>query len=338
MLADLIPMLECPACHGGLDWAIHQAAEAHILAADIRCRSCGAGYAVRDGIGLFLTPNLPREDLDPWQGVESELMQYLHHHPDVERRLMQVPPDALNPADRFFRALVLEERGRYLEARVVEESALAGLHTAEYLACWSGQMENVIERLAAADGPVVDLASGRCYLVERLAQRLNCPIVACDFSPRVLQRDRQRLQAQGLSRQVSLLAFDARRTPFQKGAVKVLTTNLGLPNIREPGDLLGELRRIAGGTFLAVSHFYPEPDRANGRAIRAAKLETMSYRRTAMEAFAGAGWHVEIANACSGRALPTPDAVVLEGATIDSLPVAETTLEWCVLAATPRPA
>jgi uncharacterized protein YbaR (Trm112 family) len=333
MRAYLVPMLECPVCHAELDWAIGECTAERILAAHIRCRTCGAGYAVQDGIGLFRTPDLPSGGQDLWQGVESQLMQYLHQHPDVERRLMQGPLDGLGPADQFFRALVLEERGYYLAAGAAEESAQAGLYTSEYLACWNSQVEYVIERLAAADGPVVDLASGRCYLVERLAQRLDRPIVASDFSPSVLRRDRRRLEALGLYRQVSLLAFDARRTPFRTGIVKTLTTNLGLPNIPEPGDLLGELRRIVGGVFLAISHFYPEADEANRQMIRSAKLETLSFRRTAVEAFTAAGWQVDIANACPGHALPTPAAAVLEGASIDRLPVAETTLDWCVLVA-----
>jgi hypothetical protein len=131
-----------------------------------------------------------------------------------------------------------------------------------------------------------------------------------------------------------LLAFDARRTPFKDGAVETLTTNLGLPNIKEPGSLLKELRRIVAGEFLAISHFYPEEDEANANAIREAGLEMMLYRRTALEHFAKAGWEVDVKNACVGKAHPTPTSVVLEGARIDGLPVTDTSLEWCVLVGT----
>jgi len=305
------------------------------LAADIRCQACSAIYAVRDGIGLFLAPELPREDL--WQQVDSQLTQYLRQHPDVERQLMQGPVDALGPADQFYRALVLEERGNYAAAKAVEDLALAGLYTPEYLACWSSQVNYVIEWLAASDDPddpIVDLASGRCYLVEKLAQSLNRRIVASDFSPHVLQRDRLRLEGHGLYDQVSLLAFDARRTPFKSGVVKTLTTNLGLSNIRQPGPLLRELRRIVEGTFLAISHFFPEQDEANARRIGELGLETLLFRGTALEAFTSAGWQVEVVNSCLGKARPTPTSIVLGGTGIDSLPVAETMLEWCVLLAT----
>jgi len=328
----LVEILECPACHGELDWSIAERVESRIETAEARCEACGAAYPVRKGIGLFLLPELSRDDL--WEQVDSQLIQYLREHPELERQLMDVPVDTLAPADQFFRALVLEERGDYVEARAAEDQANALLFTPEYLACWNSQLDYVVEQLADSDDPIVDLASGRCYLVEKLVHALEQPIVATDFSPRVLQRDRQWLESCGLYDRVNLLAFDARRTPFKDGAVKTLTTNLGLPNIEDPGDLLKELRRIVTGAFLAISHFFPEDDEANAEVIREAGLETLLYRRTALACFAESGWQVEVANSRVGKARPTPASVVLEDARIDGLPVADTELEWCVLSAT----
>ena len=327
----LFEMLECPSCHGELAWTVTERREDRVETAEAYCEACATTYPIREGIGLFLTPDLPRDDL--WEQVDSQLIQYLREQPDVERKLMDVPLETLAPADQFFRALVLEERGEYTEAKAVEELANARLYTSEYLACWDSQYNYVLERLSASDGPIVDLASGRCYLVEKLARRLDRDIVATDFSPRVLRRDRRWLEFLGLYDQVSLLAFDARRTPFKDGVVKTLTTNLGLPNIEEPGNLLQELRRIVAGTFLAVSHFYPQDDEANVAAIRKAGLSTLLFRPSALECFAKAGWQVEVANVCAAKARPTPTGVVLEGAGIDAFPVAETVLEWCVLVA-----
>ncbi|HLO33112.1 MAG TPA: methyltransferase domain-containing protein [Anaerolineales bacterium] len=328
----LIEMLECPACHGKLDWSIAEQNENHIEAAEAHCNTCAATYSVRDGIGLFLTPELQLNDL--WEQVDSGLLQHLREHPELERQLMEVSPDTLAPADRFFRALVLEEQGHYFEARVVEASANLGLYTPQYMNCWDSQMDYVVEWLDTTEGPIVDLASGRGYLVEKLARRLKNPIVATDFSSRVLRRDRRWLESLGLYDRVSLLAFDARHTPFKDGAVGTLTTNLGLPNIEEPGHLLGELRRIVTGAFLAISFFFREDDRANAKVIHEAKLEALLYRRTALEHYRAAGWNVEVKNACVGEAHPTPAGVVLDGARVDNLPVANTRLEWCVLLGT----
>jgi hypothetical protein len=287
---------------------------------------------VREGIGLFLTPDLSRNDL--WERMDSGLVRYLREHPALERQLLEAPLEKLNPADQFFRAMMLEARGNYREARAAEETANRGLYTPEYLACWISQFDYVIAQLSATSGPIVDLASGRCYLVEILANRLQRPVVATDFSPTVLRHNRHRLENSGIYDAISLLAFDARRTPFKTGSVATLTTNLGLPNIEAPGALLTELRRIVSGVFLAISHFYAESDEANAPAIRAAQLDTLLYKRSALERYREAGWEVDVKNARIGAAQPTPKSNVLEGASIDGLPLAETNLEWCVLRAT----
>lgn len=283
-------------------------------------------------IGPFLTPDLPRNDL--WEHVDSGLIQYPRENPEIERQLMDVPIDTLASADQFFRALVLEGRGDYVEAHAVEAVANEGIYTTDYMACWKCQMDYVVQQLSTTDGPIVDLASGRCYLVEELVQRLQRPVIATDFSPSVLRRARRWLENIGLYDRVSLLAFDARRTPFKDGAVETMTTNVGLPNIETPGILLKELRRIVDGTFLAISHFYPEEDGANAKVIRELGLEESLYRQTLLGHYAQAGWKVELKNHCVDEARPTSVGIVIEGAGIDSLPVADTHLEWCVLLGT----
>jgi uncharacterized protein YbaR (Trm112 family) len=328
----LIDMLECPTCHGELTWKIGERSEKRIITAKATCQACAASYPVRDGIGLFLTADRSRNDL--WERMDSGLVRHLREHPALERQLLETPLEKLNPADQFFRALVLESQGNYREARTAEETANRGLYTPEYLACWTSQFDYVITQLAATSGPVVDLASGRCYLVETLANRLQRPIVATDFSPTALRRNRSRLESSGLYDNVSLLAFDARRTPFKTGSVATLTTNLGLPNIEAPGALLTELRRIVTGVFLAISHFYAEGDEANAPAIRMAQLDLLLYKRAALQRYRAANWEVEVKNACVGAARPTPHSDVLESASIDGLPVAATNLEWCVLRGT----
>lgn len=356
----LLDILICPACHGVLDWIITQEAAGRIEQAEAHCAACGATYPVRDGIGVFLLPDLPRNDM--WEQAGSGLSAYLREHPEVERRLVEPPAETLNPADQFFRAMALEDQGRYAEARSLETLANTGIYTPEYLQCWGSQIDYVAAQLAGGEGPIVDLASGRAYLAEQLVRRLDRPVVITDFSVRVLRRDRAWLSAAGLLERAdtprpysatyaacapdasqpcgelrpagtSLLAFDARRTPFRDGALTDLTTNIGLPNIADPGSLLAELRRITAGAFYAISHFYPEDDAANRAAIRAAGLELMLYRSTALPAFEAAGWRVEEVNTCRGAARPTPASALLEGAGIDTFPVAATTLDWCVLRA-----
>ena len=331
MHSDLIEMLVCPSCHGELEWSVSGNASGFIEAGRAACRGCSASYPVRDGTAVFLTPDLPREDL--WQQTDSHLSRHLRDNPETERRLLRSPLEQLAPADRFFRSLVLDERGEYAGASAASESAMSGLYTPEYLKCLESQSSHVIESLGGSSGPVVDLASGMGFLVRRMAMRLRRPIVATDLSPLVLSRMSRRLAHHGLGQRVSFLAFDARRTPFRNGSVATLTTYQGLANIAEPGELLGELRRIVSGVFLSVSIFYPEDDAANSEAIRGMGLGAMLFRRSALEGYAQAGWRAEAVNSLFCPVSPTPVGEVLHGAGVDALPVADTMLETCVVMA-----
>lgn len=248
--------------------------------------------------------------------------------------MMDRPIEDLSPTDQHFRALVLEERWDFTGSRQAEELSNQNLYTSAHMECWNGQVEYTLDALATLGGPIVDLASGRCYLVEKIVERLRKPVVASDFSPSVLRRDKELFEFLGLENFVSLLAFDARRTPFKAGSIEAMTTNLGLPNIKEPGLLLHELNRIVGGTMLAISHFFPVDDGPNKQVIEDAGLDGLLYRRSALRHFAFAGWSADVENTCIATALPTPASTILEGARADGLPVAPTELEWCVLRAT----
>jgi uncharacterized protein YbaR (Trm112 family) len=331
MHSFLLEMFACPACYGTLEWNIMEQRDDRIEAAEALCTACGAVYPVREGIGLFLTSELPRNDL--WEQSGSQLTHYLIEHPEIEQQLMLVPVETLSPADQFLRALVLEEREDYTQAKIAADLARSGLYTPEYLTCSTSQVNYLVEELATTPGPIVDLASGRGELVQVLAQKINQPVIATDFSPRVLRCNRRWLQFLGLYERVTLLAFDARRTPFKNRAVKTLTTFVGLPNIDQPGLLLRELRRIVTGTLFAISHFFPEDDEANASAISEKGHSALLFRRSALEQFAAAGWQVELANTCTGQAKPTPASLLIEGLGIDGLPVADTVLEWSVLVA-----
>lgn len=327
----IVEMLECPACHDELTWTIAERREGRVETAEAHCRACAAIYPVRGGIGVFLTPDLQRDDL--WEQMDSWLTKYLREHPEGERQLMETPLETLAPADQSYRAGLLAERGDYAQAKTVGELAWSKLYTPEYVACSKDRMDFTIECLATAGGPIVDLASGRGSLVQEMARRLSQPIIATDFSPTVLRRDRHQWDFSGLYDRVSLLALDARRTPFKDGAVETLTTYTGLPNIEQPGGLLQELRRVVSGTFLAVTHFYPENDDANAEKIRESQRETLLFRTKALECFSAAGWQVEVPYSRPVKASPTPPSVLLGGAGIDGMPVTDTVLDFCVLLA-----
>ena len=327
----LAEMLECPACHGSLSWDVSHQQGDRILTGVARCSRCDAEYPIREEIGVFLTPDLPRNDL--WEESELYVSQMLSEHPKIEAQLMEVPLSELGPADRFIRGMVHEERKQWDQARQAFDSARPGLYTNEYLACEKSQIDYVLECLGNGSDPIIDLASGRCHLVERLIRNTTRPIVATDFSLRVLRRNREWLTHHNLHERASLLAFDARRTPFRDHVIDTMTTFVGLPNIEQPGRLLEELRRVVSGRFLAISQFYPETDTVNVAALGEYGIAESMLLESALASFRNAGWRVEILNLCKGRALPTPKSVVLADQGIDGFPVAETTLDWCVIEA-----
>lgn len=328
----LMEMLVCPSCHCELAWEIAERDAVGIQSAEVRCPACEAEYQVRDGIGMFLTPDLVRKDL--WVEVESRISQYAREHPDFERALLEVPLEDLGPADQFLRSQLLEERGEHAAAEHAAQAAHRGLYTSEYLSCSEEQIKNAIDWLKQSQGPIVDLASGLGSLVEVMAQELDLPVVASDFSPSVLVRDRERLAYLGLRDRVDLLAFDARRTPFREGAIKTLTTYQGLQNIEDPAGLLRELRRIVSGSFLALCVFLPEDDVDNKAVVEELGLSESFYRRPATSRFEEAGWEVDVLHECRGWAEPTPPCGLIDGMRIDSLPVVGTNMEWCTFLAT----
>jgi len=243
---------------------------------------------------------------------------------------MDVPFDTLGPADQLFRAMILEERGDFARAELAEDRSHEGLYTQDYLRCWQSQVDTLIEAVKNSDNPIVDLASGRGYLVGKLIDKTRAPIVASDFSPRVLKRNRRWLQFKGYYDCVSLLAFDARKTPFKDQSIETLTTNLGVPNIRGTGELIRELRRIVSGRFLAISHFFPEDD-GNGEVIEQFELGDAVYKVRLVKKMSAAGFEVNTGVSCVGKASPTPVGVVMEGMPVDGLPVENTEYEWCVV-------
>lgn len=325
-------VLECPKCHGELDWKITEESVNRIEVAEACCQDCSSTYPVRDGIGVFLTTDLERNDL--WEQVDNRLDQLLKQYPEIEKKLMDVPLDTLGAVDQFFRGEVHRSRGENEAAAAAYSLADEGLYSEETIRCWDNQMDYLINEVSQSNSPIVDLASGGCTLVNRMLKELPNIIVVTDFSPTVLVRNRKRLMEQDLYDRVSLLAFDSRQTPFATNSISLLTTFYGLNNIQNPGKLLEELHRIVNGKLYAINNFYPEDDIENGAVIEEAGVAETHYRDKLLKHFNDAGWAIEVRNSCSIETIPAPPGVVLEGARADGLPVQSTCLEHCVLLGT----
>jgi hypothetical protein len=246
---------------------------------------------------------------------------------------METPLEALNPTDLLVRSFVHEERNEFVPAKAARDRAEAGLYPSAFLSAWRDQVRFVREQLSVRPGTVFDLATGIGSLLEQVLPGTTQQFVGTDVSPRVLLGDQRRFDRLGLGSRLSFLAFDARHPPFKNRSVGTLTTNVGLANIEEPGDLLKELRRIVSGQFLAVTLFYPNDGGPNSEMIRRLNLEPLMYRDSALRLFEAAGFRVQLCNSKSVEARPTPTGEIMSEVQPDRLPVVETRVELCTLVA-----
>lgn len=214
MQAQTIRLLACPACHGGLTT---DDASGDINDAPLVC-GCGRAYPVRDGVAVLLA----EETGDIWRDASARLDEALATEPETRHRLFDTPLEELNGADLTFRGMVLEARGELEAAGEAFTAADPKLYGNEQRACADRLLDACVARSASAPW-VVDIASGRGALVERLA-RAGREVLATDISPVAMIRLRARLIGLGLADRVDCIAGDA-------AALPVMTQKAGGPRL-----------------------------------------------------------------------------------------------------------
>jgi ubiquinone/menaquinone biosynthesis C-methylase UbiE len=234
--------------------------------------------------------------------------------------------DELNGADAYLRAAVLEERLGFDAAREAFEDADTKLYTPEVRAARDLALARVVEVVDSGDGAVLDVATGRGALLERLVHGARA-VTASDSSPRVLELLRRRL-----GDSIEYVVADARSLPFPDASVPTIVSHLELASIAEGETALQEVRRV--GRELVVTHFFlPKEDAENQSAAHELGLDTLLERERGLAALGAAGWRVEIEFEREVGAVPTPASELVPGVRIDALPVTETRGTWCVLRA-----
>lgn len=332
MLEEVVPWLVCPQCRDELKWNMHRRDGDRIVEADARCPGCGDTFEVRDGIAALLAAR-PDPAADLWEEAEGHLSAHLRGDATLSARLMDGPLDQLNPADRFLRAMVLEDRGRLGEAQAAVESAWPGLYTAAMRESAAAMIDEVVSRVPgeAGRGPVVDLACGRGMLLTRIAQAGHA-VVGTDVSVRVLRGVLRRLRHRGLAGRVSLVAADLRHVPLRDAGAGLLTTHLGLDNLSPAHALdgvLAECRRVAGGTFLSICQA-----EQTGTGLRwPPHAGEVSPRHPLLARMDRRGWRSTVLACSDADAEPTPQSQVLEGVRIDAFPPVPTIVHWSLIAA-----
>ncbi len=330
MHKQYIDMLICPLCHNQLKWDIKDEDKDRIINADVTCASCRSTYEIIDEIAVFLTNDLSRNDL--WEQSESELGKYLRENPDIYDKLMNTPEDEMNGADYWFKATYFELKNDYMTSSRMFKEALKKIYTQDYINGWKSQIDFIINNIES-NKPIIDIASGKGYLVENLLKQTNNYVIATDFSPTILARNKEYYKYKGLYDRLSLMAFDARKTPFKDNSIEILTSNMGLQNIEQPGEVIKEMNRITKGTFMPIMFFIGEDDKIHLDFFNKYLSIAYATRENAIETFKNAGWNVNIANSFLANIKPTPKGEILKGVGIDGFPIVDTKIEFCVIEA-----
>lgn len=210
-------------------------------------------------------------------------------------------------------------------------TALKKIYTTELMEAWDSQQTYVLEQLKGTTAPIIDIASGRAYFVELLLKNLPNDIMATDFSPTVLMRDKQYFQVNGMYDKLSLIAFDARRTPFKDNSVEYMTSNVGINNIENAGNVVEELCRICGKMFTPIMIYINENDTVHMDFMKNMGMESLATEKNALSYFSSQPWNCSVENRIDAHIKPTPKGVILDDLGIDGLPLEDTIEEYCVL-------
>lgn len=269
---------------------------------------------------------------DAWEENRSGLARFFDEHPDIAAALDSADNDSLNGADLSAKSALYQDRGLLKEAAGLFQQAWRKCYPAEYISAFEGQLDFIAGELSDCPGPVVDIASGRGMLVERLLGKTRAPITATDLSPSVL-RDHlgSRWPALVDSGRLTLTACDAKDLPFADGSVPAMTTCMGLQNIPSPESAVRELRRVCAGTLYALCLFFPDDDIENQEAAARFGLEGAYSRKELVALMERCGWEVSCHESPACRQPPTPVGVVVPGMGFDGLPVVETEAQFITL-------
>jgi ubiquinone/menaquinone biosynthesis C-methylase UbiE/uncharacterized protein YbaR (Trm112 family) len=328
MFKEIKELLECPACHGELTWSIQNQTTERIVNARISCNDCHANYEVKDEIGMFLTPDLVRNDL--WEKVDGVIESFFKENSSILETLEKTDPNMLSGADLWYLAAYYEAKQEFEKSKSLFEIAFPKVYEADYLDAWNSGMDYIVSNMKS-DKMMVDIASGRGYLVRKALENTVNSVVATDFSPTVLLRNKAYYKHLGLYSKLSLLAFDARKTPFKTNSIEFMTTNVGLSNIMNSGSIATEIDRISKSTVMFYLEFLDGNDKVHVDLLQEYKLEDMNIQTNCLQVFKETSFDIKLTNEIQVIKTPTPRGQIIEGAGIDGIPVHPIAFNCCVL-------
>jgi len=177
---------------------------------------------------------------------------------------------------------------------------------------------------------ILEIACGRGGFLKKFirSRRGNGVYVATDFSPTVLRNNLRWLRANEVEEKVTLLAFDAKATPFREGSVPAMVSNLGLPNIRNDGEAAQEaFRMLVPRGFFVTNFMFTTEQTENYAKAKELGLAQFYVRSSVDEIFRKAGFDFSLEEFYRGAVRPTPGG-------IDLFPTVPDLYSFCITRAT----
>jgi len=316
----LIPLLACPFCHAELSHQIVREDETHILEGEFACKKCKRKFPVVDGIAIFLGTGEGRNDL--WKEQENFAARFRREHPIRFFLLTKTFLGNIKPEHFFLRGLLLEDEE-------ILRRATKRIYTKEYLVGYEKTRRALWEVEKSNPHIILEIACGRgVFFKEFIRSRQGSGVyVATDFSPTVLRSDLKWLRTNGLERNVTLMAFDAKAMPFRDNSIPASVSNLGFPSIRNDGKAVEEVFRVLVPGGVLITNFMLTTERTtNYSKAKELGWDQFYVQRSAEEIFRNAGFEFTLEELYHGSVRPTPGG-------IDLFPIVPDLYSFCVLKA-----
>ena len=273
-----------------------------------------------DRIGIFLDTKETRDDL--WKEQEDFATRFRKEHPIRFFFLTKTFLGNIKPEHHFFKGLLLEDEEMLKKAtrRIYTKDYLVGYEKTE-------QALNEVEK----DNPLVilEIACGRGSFFKPFLQSRHGKgvYIATDFSPTVLRSNQKWLRKNELEEQVTLMALDAKATPFRDNTIPAAVSNIGFLNIRNNGKAVTEAFRLLAPSGILIANFMFTIEKTeNYTKAKEMGLHQFYTRKNVEEVFQKVGFEFHLEELYQGSVRPTPGG-------IDTLPIVQDRYSFCVLIA-----
>ena len=269
MYIDLLQLLQCPLCHGGLAWSVNKKNGENIISGKAECDICNSVYRIEEGIAYFLEPKYA--DLRIWQRCDR--VNYKKLTKSEENSILNKNITELTSEEILLKIAILENGiSSYDDNQITELYEMYLLNqkmeiSSQYIFTL---MDELIKQIQEKRFNIIlDFATGRGLLAEALARNItDSLLIFSDINPIILQRCKQYIDNTNYNKNISYIAFDMKKSPIANNAADIVTTLLGMQNIPHTGNLLQEIFRVCRKEYYSISSFCCDKHEENDKYLK----------------------------------------------------------------------